>query len=142
MTELTKEKLVEKYGEEVKNYLAENSNFAEVKIQLYYCYDYRKYEEYHIEGYWEELNTNITHSRGKFLTHIEENKEEFINKEQRSMTIIENKIMFILFLPGEPAEIMTIQKKEISHRHQIRWEDEIIEYCWDGKKLNIKHRKI
>jgi hypothetical protein len=143
MTELKKE-LVEKYGEEVKNYAElaadSNSNFAEIKIQLYYRYDYRKYEEYHIEGYWEEIKTEITHSKGKFLTHIQENKEELA--EKGSITIIENRIMFILFLPSEPAEIMTIQKREISHRHQISWEDEIIQYHWDGKKLEIKKRKI
>ena len=136
------EKLIERYGEEVKNYLNSSENFAEVKIQLYSYYNYRKYEKYHIEGYWEEIKTEITNIRGKFLKHIEENKEEIINKEAHSITNIENKTMYVLFLPNEPAEIMTIQKKNISHRNIIKWEDEIIEYCWDGKKLNVKHRKI
>jgi hypothetical protein len=141
LTEELVEKYVEKYGEEVRKYFS-SENPVVLKIQLYSLYDYKKYGEYRIEGYWEEIKTEITHSKGKFLTYIEENEEQIMNKETSSITTIENKTMYVLFLPGEPAEIRTIQKKEISHRHQIKWEDEIIEYFWDGEKLNIKHRTI
>ncbi|MFZ8848326.1 MAG: hypothetical protein ACO2O4_03785 [Minisyncoccia bacterium] len=141
LTEELVEKYVEKYGEDVRKYF-NSENCVVLKIQLYSLYDYRKYEEYRIEGYCEETKTEIMHSKGKFLTHIEENKEQIINKETSSITTIEDKIMYVLFLPGEPAEIKTIQKKEVSHRCQIKWEDEIIEYFWDGEKLNIKRKTI
>jgi len=157
MTEKTKryiEFLVERYGNEVENYfknLPENllesddyydflkkAGFAEITIYL----DCRSKYNTNSRGYLIKITKEkIVSSKGKYLTSTCISSKNYDSWTPGSLRAYDDYIMYVLFLPNEPAQLK-IHGYYREEWKQIDVEEKEITVIWDGKKLDFKSRKI
>ena len=146
--------LIERYGSEVENYLKnlpenllesddyydflKKSGFAEITIYL----DCRSKYNTNSRGYLIKITKEkIVSSKGKYLTSTCISNKNYESWTPGSLRAYDDYIMYVLFLPNEPAELI-IYSYYREEWKQIEIEEKEITVIWDGKQLEFKSRKI
>ena len=145
MTKQTKrhiEFLVEKYGEEVRNYIPANP----VECDFYYDFlkkngfveialfnNYKVYNTNYKRSYRKWTVEKIIYSEGFFLVSFPEDyKRSYDSWTPGSLSYCEDNTRYILLLPNEPAKIV-IHSYTREEWKEIEITESKIEVEWDGK---------